>query len=61
MNVAVNFQDGASTGLFTKIGSAPWQGRQGGIPAFCAESQFFPKPVLAAWAISTTRPPGLNC
>ena len=61
MNVAVNFQDGASTGLFTKIGSGPWQVRQGGMPAVCGESQFFPKSVLAAWAISTTRPPGLNC
>jgi hypothetical protein len=60
-NVLVNFQDGGSTGLFTKIGSGPWQVRQGGIPAVCVETQFFPKPVLAAWAISTNRPPGLNC
>jgi hypothetical protein len=60
-NVLVNFQDGGSTGLFTKIGSGPWQVRQGGIPAVCVESEFFPKSVLAAWAISTNRPPGLNC
>jgi hypothetical protein len=60
-NVQVNFQDGGSTGLFTKIGSGPWRVRQGGIPAVCVESQFFPKSVLAAWAISTNRPAGLNC
>jgi hypothetical protein len=60
-NVQVGFQDGGSSGLFTKIGSGPWQVRQGGIPAVCVESQFFPKSVLAAWAISTNRPPGLNC
>jgi hypothetical protein len=60
-NVLVNFQDGGSTGLFTKIGSGPWQVRQGGIPAVCVETRFFPRAVLAAWAISTNRPPGLNC
>ena len=61
MNVAVNFQDGGSSGLFTKVGSGPWQVRQGGIPAVCVESEFFPKSVLAAWAISTNRPPGVDC
>ena len=60
-NVQVGFQDGGSTGLFTKIGSGPWRVRRGGIPAVCVESEFFPKSVLAAWAISTNRPPGLNC
>jgi hypothetical protein len=60
-NVLVNFQDGGSTGLYTKIGSGPRQVRHGGIPAVCVESEFFPKSVLAAWAISTNRPPGLNC
>jgi hypothetical protein len=60
-NVLVNFQDGGSSGLFTKAGSGPWQVREGGIPAVCVESEFFPKPVLAAWSISTNRPPGLNC
>jgi hypothetical protein len=60
-NVLVNFQDGGSTGLFTKTGSGPWHVRQGGIPAVCVETQFFPKAVLAAWEISTNRPPGLNC
>ena len=59
--VLVNFQDGGSYGLFTKVGSGPWQARQGGIPAVCVESEFFPKSVLAAWAISTNRPAGLNC
>ena len=60
-NVLVNFQDGGSTGLFTKIGSGSWQVQEGGIPAVCAETRFFPKSVLAAWAISTNRPPGLDC
>jgi hypothetical protein len=60
-NVQVSFQDGGSTGLFTKIGPGPWRVRRGGIPAVCVVSEFFPKSVLAAWAISTNRPPGLNC
>jgi hypothetical protein len=60
-NVLVNFQDGGSSGLFTKVGSGPWHVQEGSIPALCGESQFFPKSVLAAWSISTNRPPGLNC
>lgn len=60
-NVAVNFQDGGSSGLFTKIGSGPWQVRGGGIPFFCIEGQFFPKAVLAAWALPTAPPAGTRC
>ena len=61
LNVSVDFQDGGSIGLFTKIGSGPWKVQEGGEPAVCTESLFFPKSVLAAWAISTNPPTGINC
>jgi hypothetical protein len=59
--VLVDFQDGGSGGLFKKIGSGPWQVQQGGIPFACVEGRFFPKAVLAAWAFSTSPPPGTHC
>jgi len=61
LDVVVDFQDGANMGLFTKIGSGPWQVQLGGEPAVCVEKRFFPKAVLAVWAISTSSPPGVNC
>jgi hypothetical protein len=61
LDVVVDFQDGGDMGLFTKIGSGPWQVQVGGEPAVCAEKRFFPKAVLAVWAISTSSPPGVNC
>jgi len=61
LDVVVGFQDGGGMGLFTKIGSGPWQVQLGGEPAVCAEKRFFPKAVLAAWAIPTSPPPGVNC
>jgi len=60
-SVLVGFQDGGSMGMFRKTGAGSWQVELGGIPAWCAESQFFPLPVLAAWSMPTTKPAGLGC
>jgi hypothetical protein len=45
-NVIVGFQDTASTGLFAKVGSGPWQVQDGG--DICRVLQSFPKAVLVA-------------
>lgn len=58
-NVLVGFQDTASTGLFTKVGSSPWHVRQGN--DICAVLQFFPKTVLAAWGLPTKPSPPQTC
>jgi hypothetical protein len=60
MDVLVNSQDGGSEGMYTKIGSGPWQVQRGGIGP-CVDIQFFPKPVLAAWAFPTSPPAGNSC
>jgi hypothetical protein len=57
--VLVGFQDTASTGLFTKVGSGTWQVQEG--DATCLVLQFFPKAVLAAWALPTKPPAGESC
>jgi hypothetical protein len=49
--VTVGFQDGASWGFFTKVGSGPWQARVGGEPVVCLEVRFFPRAVLTAWSL----------
>jgi hypothetical protein len=59
-DVLVNSQDGGSEGMYTKIGSGPWQIHRGGAGP-CVDIQFFPKPVLAAWAFPTSPPPGNSC
>jgi hypothetical protein len=51
--VLVGFQDGASLGLFTRIGNGSWQAQLGGAPAVCAEARFFPPAVLMAWSLPT--------
>jgi hypothetical protein len=61
LNVLANFQDGGSEGLYTKIGSGPWQIHHSFFPEVCADEEFFPKAVLAAWALPTSIPAGLNC
>jgi hypothetical protein len=67
MNVAVDIQDGKSTGLFSRIGSGPWQ-VQVGSGTLCVVNQYFPKAVLTAWAVQTNlagvtcwHPPPLQC
>jgi len=60
-NVQVGFQDGGAQGMFKKVGAGAWQVQQGAIPAWCAESKFFPLPVMAVWLMPTTRPAGLGC
>jgi hypothetical protein len=61
LTVKVSFQDGGETGLFKKVGSAPWQAGTGGVPPFCAEISFFPQAVLEAWSLPTTPPPSSKC
>jgi hypothetical protein len=51
--VLVAFQDGASIGLFTRIGNGSWQVQLGGEPVVCAEVRFFPQEVLVAWSLRT--------
>ena len=51
--VLVAFQDGASIGLFTRIGNGGWQVQLGGEPVVCTEVQFFPPAVLMAWSLPT--------
>jgi hypothetical protein len=53
LNVQVNFQDGASYGLFTKPGTGTWRVQTGRIPLVCGEVRFFPRTVLAAWSLPT--------
>jgi hypothetical protein len=60
-NVQVNFQDGGGIGMFRKAVSGDWQAQLGSVPPWCAESQFFPLPVLAAWSMPTSKPAGLGC
>lgn len=61
LDVQVSFQDGGETGMFRKTGAGSWQVQLGGMPPWCAEAQFFPLPVLAAWSMPTTQPAGLGC
>jgi hypothetical protein len=61
MQVQVNFQDGGNMGMYRKVGTGAWQVQLGGVPPWCAESTFFPLPVLAAWSMPTTKPAGLGC
>jgi hypothetical protein len=58
--VLVGFQDGASIGLFTRIGNGSWQVQLGGEPVVCAEVLFFPQSVLTAWSLPTDMA-GLGC
>jgi hypothetical protein len=53
LRVTVGFQDGASWGFFTKVGSGPWQTQEGGEPVVCLEVRFFPRAVLTAWSLPT--------
>ena len=53
MRVTVGFQDGASWGFFTKVGSGPWRAQEGGEPIVCLEVPFFPRAVLTAWSLPT--------
>jgi len=59
-DVLVNSQDGGSEGFYTKVGSGPWHVQAGGVGP-CTDIQFFPKPVLAAWAFATSPPAGNTC
>jgi hypothetical protein len=59
--VMVSFQDGGDTGLFKKVGSAPWQVVLGGIPLFCGEERVFPQAVLEAWSLPTAPPAPSDC
>jgi hypothetical protein len=60
-DVQVNFQDGGNMGMFRKAGAGAWQVQLGAVPPWCAESTFFPLPVLAAWSMPTSKPAGLGC
>lgn len=51
LTVLVGFQDGGGYGRFKKVGTGPWQVATGGIPFVCADVQFFPRTVLAAWSL----------
>ena len=51
--VLVAFQDGASIGLFSRIGNGSWQVQLGGEPVVCTEVKFFPPAVLMAWSVPT--------
>jgi len=51
--VLAGFQDGASIGLFTRVGNGSWQVQLGGEPVVCAEIRFFPPAVLMAWSLRT--------
>lgn len=50
---SVSFQDGGATGMFKRVGSAPWQASLGSAPIFCAEDSF-PRAILRVWSILTT-------
>jgi hypothetical protein len=60
-DVMVNFQDGGGMGMFRQTGADAWQVQLGAVPPWCAESKFFPLPVLAAWSMPTSKPAGLGC
>jgi len=53
LRVKVGFQDGASWGFLTKVGSGPWKAHAGGEPVVCLEVRFFPRAVLTAWSLPT--------
>jgi hypothetical protein len=60
-NAQVRFQDGGSTGLFRQARGGPWLARTGSLDPICAELQFFPPAVLAAWSMPTAAPSGASC
>jgi hypothetical protein len=61
-NAQVSFQDGGDMGLFRKTQGGPWQMQGGSLDPVCAELQFFPPAVLAAWSMPTSAPsPGPAC
>jgi hypothetical protein len=61
LDVQVGFQDGGGRAMFRKTGAGAWQVGTPGVPYFCGEVKFFPQPVLIAWSMPTTAPPGLTC
>jgi hypothetical protein len=61
LTVEVGFQDGGSVGFFKRAGSGPWQVSLGGEPEACTRPLFFPRPVLAAWSLSTSATPPSGC
>lgn len=61
-NAEVSFQDGGDMGLFRQAQGGPWQAQTGSLDPICAEVQFFPADVLAAWSMTTSAPPsGPGC
>jgi hypothetical protein len=58
VNTETAMQDGGNTGMFTKAPDGAWQMRQASFPPGCDLPQFFPAAVIAAWALSTSCPPG---
>ncbi len=58
-SVLVGFQDTASTGLFSKVGSGSWQVTVGN--EACLVLRFFPRAVLTAWALPTSPPAEESC
>jgi len=61
LNVTVAFQDGGNIGFFKQVGGGAWQVQLGGEPPICHELAFYPRAVLAAWALPTTSAAPLNC
>jgi len=53
-------QDGSGAAFYRKVGSGPWQARYAG-DGPCIYVSFFPKAVLAAWAIPMSVPAGVSC
>ena len=60
VKVLVGFQDGASIGFFTRIGTGSWQAQLDGVPVVCTEVRFFPRAVLIAWSLPADTA-GLGC
>jgi hypothetical protein len=61
LTVQVGFQDGGSDAFYKKTGSGPWEVTIGGEPEVCEELRFFPRQVLAAWALPISETPPAGC
>jgi hypothetical protein len=59
-NTMVDMQDGGNQGLFMKAPGSAWVVQFAGVPPQCQIIPFFPKAVIAAWALSMPRCPAVG-
>jgi hypothetical protein len=50
-NELTDMQDGGDQGIFTRTSGGAWQVQDAGVPPQCQIVKFFPKAVIAAWAL----------